>query len=43
MMRSMDTNVESLMVELERKQLLGNTLVIFTGDNGGAPKNGGCV
>jgi len=41
MMRSMDTNVESLMVELERKQLLGNTLVIFTGDNGGAPKNGG--
>lgn len=41
MMRSLDTNVESMMVELERKFYLDNTLIIFTGDNGGAPKNGG--
>jgi len=41
MMRSMDANVESLMVELESKLYLGNTLIIFSGDNGGAPKNGG--
>jgi arylsulfatase A-like enzyme len=41
MVRSMDTNVESMMVELESAEFMSNTLIIFTGDNGGAPKNGG--
>jgi arylsulfatase A-like enzyme len=41
MMRSLDTNVESLMVALTENDYVNNTLIVFTGDNGGAPKNGG--
>jgi arylsulfatase A-like enzyme len=41
MMRCIDTAVESVMSAVSSGGFLDNTLVIFAGDNGGAPKNGG--
>eukprot|EP00041_Stephanoeca_diplocostata_P002344 m.25893 g.25893 ORF g.25893 m.25893 type:complete len:553 (-) comp13226_c0_seq8:1291-2949(-) len=41
MMRCIDTSVEGVMAAVSESGFLDNTLVIFAGDNGGAPKNGG--
>eukprot|EP00038_Savillea_parva_P028242 m.63962 g.63962 ORF g.63962 m.63962 type:complete len:567 (+) comp8190_c0_seq1:1650-3350(+) len=41
MMRCIDTAVEAIMSTVSQYGFLDNTLVIFSGDNGGAPKNGG--
>ena len=41
MLRCIDTSVEALMVALSESGYYESTLVIFAGDNGGAPKNGG--
>lgn len=41
MMRCIDSSVQSLMAALSTYGYYANTLVVFSGDNGGAPKNGG--
>lgn len=41
MMRCIDTSVDSVVSALSDSGFLGNTLIVFSGDNGGAPKNGG--
>ena len=38
MMRCIDTTVSTVMTAVSAAGFSDNTLVIFTGDNGGAPK-----
>eukprot|EP00729_Bicosta_minor_P009181 gene9181-32499_t len=41
MMRCIDTSIEGIMAALSETGKYYNTLFVFAGDNGGAPKNGG--
>ena len=41
MMRCIDTSVEGIMAALSESGFYDDTLFVFAGDNGGAPKNGG--
>jgi len=41
MMRCIDTSVEGIMATLSETGYYDDTLFVFAGDNGGAPKNGG--
>jgi arylsulfatase B len=41
MMKCIDTAVQSVMSAISSAGFLDNTLVVFAGDNGGSPKNGG--
>lgn len=40
-MRCIDTAVETILTAISELGYLSNTLIVFAGDNGGAPKNGG--
>merc|ERR1719261_394251 len=41
MMSCIDSTVQGIMSAISDNGFVGNTLVFFAGDNGGAPKNGG--
>lgn len=41
MMSCIDSTVQGIMSAISDNGFVGNTLVFFSGDNGGAPKNGG--